>query len=79
MMTRWIGAVVVMWSGLASASLAEQGGFEQGGFVVAGYLPEYRVAGVSPERLAPITDLIYFGLTPPADGRLARSPVNRLF
>ena len=44
-------------------------------FVVAGYLPHYRVAQVAPESLKPLTDLIYFGLTPPAGGRLAEAPV----
>ncbi len=47
----------------------------QGQFVVAGYLPHYRVTQVAPESLKPLTDLIYFGLTPPADGRLAEAPV----
>ena len=46
-------------------------------FAVIGYLPDYQVADVVPERLAPITDLVYFGLEPPADGRLSDSPVKR--
>ena len=45
-------------------------------FAVIGYLPEYRIANVTPEQLEPITDLVYFGLTPPADGRLPNSPVK---
>jgi len=44
-------------------------------FVVAGYLPHYRVAQVAPESLKPLTDLIYFGLTPPAGGKLDEMPV----
>jgi hypothetical protein len=44
-------------------------------FAVIGYLPEYRIANIAPERLAPITDLVYFGLKPPADGRLTDSPI----
>ena len=35
--------------------------------LVVGYLPEYRIDDVNAEHLRPLTDLIYFGLTPPAD------------
>ncbi|MFI4860942.1 MAG: glycoside hydrolase family 18 protein [Phycisphaerales bacterium JB063] len=40
--------------------------------VVVGYLPDYRIAGVDAETydLGPVTDLIYFGLTVPAEGTL---------
>ena len=48
---------------------------DEPGFAVIGYLPEYRIANIAPERLAPITDLVYFGLEPPADGRLSDSPI----
>ena len=48
---------------------------EEGQFVVAGYLPHYRVTEATPESLKPLTDLIYFGLTPPAEGDLAGEPV----
>ena len=44
-------------------------------FVVVGYLPEYRIADVAPEQFAPITDLVYFGIEPPADGCLSAAPV----
>ncbi|MCA9266600.1 MAG: glycoside hydrolase family 18 protein, partial [Planctomycetales bacterium] len=44
-------------------------------FVVVGYLPEYRVAEVAAGKLAPVTDLVYFGLAPPADGRIPSPPV----
>ncbi len=37
--------------------------------VLAGYLPEYKLEGWSPERTAPLTDLIYFGIVPGDDGR----------
>jgi GH18 family chitinase len=37
---------------------------------VVGYLPEYRVDQVSSEALKPLTDLVYFGLNLPEDGRL---------
>ena len=56
----------------AGHAVADDG---QGQFVVAAYLPHYRVAQVAPESLKPLTDLIYFGLTPPAGGRLAETPV----
>ena len=44
-------------------------------FAVIGYLPEYRIAAVSAQYCTPITDLIYFGLTPPADGKLPDTPI----
>jgi len=37
-------------------------------FVVAGYLPEYRLATWSQET-GPVTDVIFFGMAAPADGR----------
>lgn len=43
--------------------------------VVVGYLPEYRLAGVTAEALRGVTDLIYFGLEPAVDGRLAEPPI----
>lgn len=36
-------------------------------FVVAGYLPDYRIADWSREA-GPVTDLIMFGMSAPADG-----------
>ena len=36
--------------------------------VLAGYLPEYKLEGWSPERKTPLTDLIYFGIVPGEDG-----------
>ncbi|TWU04910.1 glycoside hydrolase family 18 protein [Stieleria varia] len=39
-------------------------------FVIVGYLPDYRVASIDPERLKPLTDLVYFSLRPTADGGL---------
>jgi len=50
-------------------------GKEQDQFVVAGYLPHYRVTAATPQSLKPLTDLIYFGLTPPAGGSLAGEPI----
>ncbi len=61
---------------LAIASFASAGArADAAKFVVVGYLPDYRITGVAPERIAPVTDLVYFGLEPPADGRLPPSPV----
>lgn len=37
--------------------------------VLAGYLPEYKLEGWSPDRKTPLTDLIYFGIVPGDDGR----------
>jgi len=45
-------------------------------FAVVGYLPEYRIASVAAAEIAPVTDLVFFGLEPPADGRLPVSPVD---
>jgi chitinase len=36
--------------------------------VVVGYLPEYRLDAWSPDRIGPVTDLVYFGIVPGADG-----------
>ncbi len=44
-------------------------------FAVVGYLPDYRIASVSSAEIAPVTDLVFFGLEPPADGRLPAAPV----
>ncbi len=57
------------------AAIRAAAGETQAPFVVAGYLPHYRVAQVNPESLKPLTDLIYFGLALPADGRLTGAPV----
>lgn len=43
---------------------------------VIGYLPEYRIEQVQPEHCRALTCLIYFGLKPQADGRIAASPVR---
>ena len=49
---------------------------DESGFAVTGYLPDYRVANVVTDRFSIITDLVYFGIQPPADGRLPASPVD---
>ena len=51
-------------------------GTRESSFSIIGYLPEYRVETVSPEKLIPITDLIYFGIKPPANGHLPVTPVK---
>jgi chitinase len=43
---------------------------ERAPFALVGYLPEYRVDTIEAERLQAITDLVYFGLEPSADGTL---------
>ena len=42
---------------------------EQRGLVVVGYVPHYRMEKLHPEQVNGVTDLIYFGLVPTADGR----------
>ena len=37
-------------------------------FRIAGYLPEYRVDGITPENVDGLTDLIVFSVSPEADG-----------
>ncbi len=37
-------------------------------FVVVGYLPEYRLDSIDPQRLVGVTDLVYFGIEPPTNG-----------
>ena len=39
-------------------------------FLCAGYLPWYRTAGFTADRMRGVTDLIYFGVKPTDDGRL---------
>ena len=51
-------------------------GTRESSFSIIGYLPEYRVEKSSPEQLGPITDLIYFGIKPPANGHLPVTPVK---
>ncbi len=42
-------------------------------FRIAGYLPEYRVDGITPESVDGLTDLIVFSVSPEADGALDTS------
>ena len=46
-------------------------------FAVIGYLPEYRLDSIKWDALSGVTDLIYFGLAPNKNGRLAESPIPR--
>jgi chitinase len=39
-------------------------------FRIAGYLPEYRVDGITPEGVAGLTDLIVFSISPRANGSI---------
>ena len=43
---------------------------------VIGYLPEYQIEQVEPEQCQTLTCLIYFGLIPQANGRIATSPIK---
>ena len=67
-----LALVVGVLSATAIKAHAEK---EPSPFVVAGYLPHYRVSEATPEALEPLTDLIYFGITPPAGGTLAEEAV----
>ena len=51
-------------------------GANESSFSIIGYLPEYRVENCSPERLKTITELVYFGIRPPATGDLPDTPVK---
>jgi chitinase len=74
---RWhLLALIIGASFHFTSSIHADTGKEQDQFVVAGYLPHYRVTTATPESLKPLTDLIYFGLTPPAGGRLDKEPVS---
>ena len=42
-------------------------------FRIAGYLPEYRVGGITPECVDGLTDLVVFSVSPEADGALDTS------
>lgn len=48
----------------------------QAEFALIGYLPEYRVAGITKEQVQGVTDLIYFGLKPEADGKLGSNVIK---
>ena len=58
------------------AGLSGVQGNRESSFSIIGYLPEYRMEKSSPEQLGPITDLIYFGIKPPANGHLPTVPVK---
>lgn len=45
-------------------------------FALVGYLPEYRVAQVKETQVQGVTDLIFFGLKPEADGKLAPNVIK---
>lgn len=69
---RYSFIAALFFLGAGQASIAA----EETRFAVVGYLPEYRVRSVQAEHLKPVTDLIYFGIQPPADGQLAGTPVT---
>jgi chitinase len=43
--------------------------------LVVGYLPDYRIDSWTSPAQSPITDLIYFGIQPPEEGKLPETPV----
>jgi GH18 family chitinase len=45
-------------------------------FHCVGYLPWYRTAGFTADRMRGVTDLIYFGVKPTDDGRFVDDPVD---
>ena len=61
---------------LAAASKTTGASGEERQPVIVGYLPEYRVATAEPEQFQQVTDIIYFGLTPPKEGRLPERPIR---
>ena len=46
-------------------------------FAIIGYLPGYQLNSIKPDAISGVTDLIYFGLVPNKNGRLAESPIPR--
>jgi len=44
--------------------------------LIVGYLPEYRLATVTPAQLSGVTDLILFSIAPTAEGRLPEPPMS---
>ena len=48
----------------------------QADFALVGYLPEYRVAKITPKQVQGVTDIIYFSLKPEADGKLASNVIK---
>ena len=62
---------------LAMALVAASVNADAKPFAVVGYLPEYRIASVTAAQVGPVTDLVFFGIEPPADGRLPNSVVAR--
>lgn len=45
------------------------------GFVVVGYLPDYRIAGITDSQVNGVTHLVYLSLKPPVDGQVSENPV----
>jgi len=65
MMARVVWALLVLMGSAGPPGAAAE---EPAPLVLAGYLPEYKLEGWSPERKGPLTDLIYFGIVPGEDG-----------
>ncbi len=72
----WKSVVLFFWGGLFlchSPSLSQEVGQP---FSVIAYLPEYRISNLQPNQLECVTELIYFGVEPPADGILPHQPIQ---
>ncbi|MCC9599197.1 glycoside hydrolase family 18 protein [Stieleria sp. JC731] len=52
-----------------SRSLADQ-------LVVVGYLPDYRINGLTSDKTIGVTHLVYFGISPSKDGKLPEEPIS---
>lgn len=46
-------------------------------FCIVGYLPWYRLKSWTAAQAGPLTDLVYFGVKPTADGELPVEPIDR--
>lgn len=49
---------------------------EESNFVVVGYIPDYRLQGWT-RKVGPLTDLIYFGMSCPTDGRFDQEAISK--
>ena len=66
---------VLLFAALISVDLQAQN--ETSKFAIIGYLPDYQLNSIKPDAISGVTDLIYFGLVPSKNGRLAESPIPR--
>ncbi len=69
-----------LWAESVLEAFEFPGEIQQEKFAIAAYLPEYRMSGLSIEKIQGATELIYFGIEPTQDGRLSAEsiPVEHL-